>query len=203
MKSMLMILVLLSCLLSLVEAQSNPIVTDPAIRSMETSMDTPSHPLVTDPAIGSMETSMNTLSNPIVTDPAIRSMLISMNMTQYLGNVPAETIAGNWKLNLSAGTYIDLALLQSGAAVFGKGKMAIGSVSQGVSASGSVSGNGLHLEVVPESGIELYAISVDISSAPFEGNYVVFLADSEAQTGTLKASKDMARVESTVTEKSH
>ena len=183
MKSILMILVLSLCLLSLVEAQSNPMVTDPAIRSMEMSMNTP--------------------SNPIVTDPAVRSMLISMNMSRYLGNLPAETIAGSWQLNLSAGTYIDLTLLQSGAAVFGKGKMAIGTVSQGVSASGSVSGNSLHLEVVPESGMELYAISVDISSPPFEGIYVVFLADSEAQTGTLKASKNMARVESTVTEKSH
>jgi hypothetical protein len=178
MKSMQMILVLLSCLLSLVEAQSNPIVTDPAIRSMETSMNTP--------------------SNPTVTDPAIRSMLISMNMPQYLGNVPAETIAGNWRLNLSDGTYIDLKLLQSGAAVFGKGKMAIGTASQGVSASGSVSGSSLHLEVVPESGAELCAISVDISSPPFEGNYVVFLTDSEAHSGTLRASKNMPTIKSTV-----
>jgi hypothetical protein len=141
---------------------------------------------------------MNMPSNPIVTDPAIRSILISMNMSQYLGNVPAETIAGNWRLNLSDGTHIDLKLLQSEAAVFGKGKMAIGTASQGVSVSGSVSGSRLHLEVVPESGAELYAISVDISSPPFEGNYVVFLTDSEAHSGTLRASKNMPTIKSTV-----
>jgi hypothetical protein len=44
---------------------------------------------------------------------------------------------------------------------------------------------------MPESGAELYSISVDINSPPFEGNYVVFLANSEAHTGTLRASKNM------------
>jgi hypothetical protein len=33
-------------------------------------------------------------------------------------------------------------------------------------------------------------ISVDISSVPYAGNYVAFIAGSEAQTGTLKAGKN-------------
>jgi len=171
MKSALIILVVLSCALSLVEAQSNP------------------HYTMKDPAIRQMEMSMNMQGTPMVTDPAIREMLISMNMPQYAGNVPAETIAGNWQLNLSDGTNIDLTLQQSGLALFGKGKITTGTVSQGAYASGSF-GNGMRLEVVPESGTGLYLISVDISSPPYEGNYVAFLAGSEAQTGTLKASKN-------------
>ncbi len=153
MKSILIKLVILFCLLSLVDAQ-NPHYT--------------------------------------ATDPAIREMLISMDMPRYTGNVPAENMGGNWQFTLSDGKYIELALLQSGSAVFGKGKIAIGTVSQGAFASGSVSGSSLYLEVVPESGTELYAIAVDISSLPFKGTYVVFLADSAAQTGTLRASKNSA-----------
>jgi hypothetical protein len=105
MKSFLIILVVLSCALSLVEAQSNP------------------HYTMKDPAIRQMEMSMNMQGTPMITDPAIREMLISMNMPQYAGNVPAETIAGNWQLNLSDGTNIDLTLQKSGLALFGKERL--------------------------------------------------------------------------------
>jgi len=193
MKSILMILVVLSCLLFLAGAQDNPdyMSTDPAIREMEISMNMPGNPVSIDPAIRNMLISMNTQATPMVTDPALREMLISMNMSRYLGNVPSETVAGNWQLNLSDGTNIELTLEQSGAALFGKGRVVTNSVSQGAYASGSISGNNLNLDVMPESGAELYSTSVDISSPPFEGNYIVFQADSEAKTGTLRASKNM------------
>ena len=181
MKCILMILILLTGLFSLAEAQSDSLTTDPAIRAMEMSMNTP--------------------NNSVVTDPALRSMLIAMNMSRYLGNVPVETTIGKWQLNLSDGSHIYLTLLQSGAAVFGKGEMANGNVSQGVYASGSVSGSNLHLEIVPESGLELYVNSVDISSPPFEGNYVLFTASSEPQTGTLRAYRNMPTIKSTVIQK--
>lgn len=152
MKSILISLVVLSCFLSMVEAQSNPHYT--------------------------------------VTDPAINEMLMALDMPRYTGSVPAVNIAGNWQLTLSDGKYIELALLQSGIAVFGKGKMAIGTVSQEAFAGGSISGNNLRLEVVPESGTELYAVSVDISRLPFAGTYVVFTAGSAPQRGTLRAGKN-------------
>jgi len=131
-------------------------------------------------------------NNPhyMATDPAIKEMLISMDMPRYTGSVPAENIAGSWQLTLSDGKSIELALLQSGSAVFGKGNMTIGTIPQGAFASGSVSGSSLNLQIVPESGTELYAISVDISSLPFEGAYIVFLADIAPLRGTLRASKD-------------
>ena len=133
-------------------------------------------------------------SNPhyMAADPAIKEMLISMDMPRYTGSVPAENIDGNWQLVLTDGKRIELALLQSGSAVFGKGNMTIGTIPQGAFASGSVSGSSLNLEIVPESGTELYAISVDISSLPFEGAYIVFLADIAPLRGTLRASKESA-----------
>ena len=192
MKSILMILVALPCLLFLAGAQENLhyMSTDPAIREMEISMNMPGSPVSTDPAIRNMLISMNTQVTPIVTDPGLRGMLISMNMSRYLGNVPSETVAGKWQLNLSDGTNIELTLERSDSALFGKGQITAGTISQEAYASGSVSENGMYLEVVPESGMGLYIISVDISGPPFEGNYVAFIAGSEPQPGTLKASKN-------------
>jgi len=161
--------------------RSNPhyITTDPAIQEMLMAIDVPRS------AGSSSFTSMTA-------DPAVREMLISMNMPRYVGSVPPEIVAGIWQLNLSSGEYIELALQQSSAAIFGKGTMTNGTFSQAAFASGSVSGSSLNLEVVPESATELYAISVDISRLPYEGTYIVFLADSGLQTGTLMARKNAA-----------
>jgi len=179
MKSILFALVIFSSLFSIVEAQSNPhyMTTDPAIREMLIAIDMP-------------RTTGSSSFTSMTADPAIREMLISMDMPRYAGNVPVETIAGTWRLNLSDGERIELALQQSGSAIFGKGTMANETASEAVYGSGSVSGSSLNLEVVPESAKELYAISIDISSLPYKGTYVVFLADSGMQTGTLTASKN-------------
>jgi hypothetical protein len=126
------------------------------------------------------------IDNPhyMMTDPAIREMMISMDMPRYTGGVPAN-VAGNWQLMLSDGKNIGLALQQSGAIIFGKGNIVSGSFSLPVTASGSVSDNNLRLDVVPENGSELYAISVNFSRLPFVGTYAVFRADSAPKPGTL------------------
>ena len=120
-------------------------------------------------------------------DPAVREMLISLDMPRYAGNVPATNIAGNWRLVLTDGIYFDLVLFQSGSAIFGRGNLSSGMVSQWAVASGSVSGSNLELDVVPESGTELYAISVDISRLPFAGTYVLFRTNIAPKPGTLRA----------------
>ena len=181
MKSILIALIMASCIFSIVDAQSNPhyMTTDPAIQEMLMAID--------------MHRSTGSSSFTSMTaDPAIREMLISMNMPRYTGNVPVETIAGNWQLNFSEGDRIELALQQSGAAIFGRGTLTNSTLSQAAFASGSVSGSSLNLEVVPESATELYAISIDISSLPCKGTYGVFLEDSGMQTGTLVARKNAA-----------
>ena len=131
------------------------------------------------------------LDNPHYTsiDPAVREMLVSLDMPKYAGNVPATTIVGNWRLVLTDGIYIDLTLLQSGSAIFGRGNLVSGIVSQWAVASGSVSGSNLELDVVPESGTELYAISIDMSRLPFAGTYVLFRTNIAPKPGTLSAIK--------------
>lgn len=179
MRFILMLLFILSCLISMTEAQGNPHYTaaDPAIQEMLTSINMPRH-------------TGNASFAATSSDPAIREMLISMDMPRYAGNVPAQTISGSWQLDLSDGNNIELALLQSGSAIFGKGTIASRTISQEAFASGSISGSSLNLEVVPESATRLYAISIDLSSRPYGGTYVVFQSDYSLQTGTIMANKN-------------
>lgn len=155
--------------------------TDPAIQEMSMAIDMP------------RSTGGSSSFTSMTADPAIREMLISMNMPRYAGSIPVETIAGSWLLNLSSGEYIDLELQQSGAAIFGKGTLTNSTFAQAAFASGSVTGSSLNLEVLPESVTKLYAISIDISSLPYKGTYVMFMSDSGLQTGTLMANKIAAK----------
>ncbi|MDD1759917.1 MAG: hypothetical protein LUQ44_04865 [Methanothrix sp.] len=178
MKTIFVLLFVLPCLFSAAEAQGNPhyMATDPAISEMLTSINMPRNT-----GNGSFAASS--------ADPAIREMLISMDMPRYAGNVPVETISGSWEIALSEGENIHLMLQQSGSAIFGKGTIStLSTPSQEAFASGSISGSSLNLEVLPENATELYAISIDINRLPYKGTYVVFLADSGLQTGTITAS---------------
>ena len=121
-----------------------------------------------------------------ITDPAIREMLVSLDMPRVAAT--ESNIAGNWRLELSNGPFIELALLQSGAVVFGKASVNSGVNSQWATASGEVTGNGLRLDVVPESGTELYAISVNLDRLPLAGTYVVFRGDAAPTPGMVSAS---------------
>jgi hypothetical protein len=177
MKTIFMLLFVLSCLFSAAMAQSNPhyMTTDPALSEMLTSINMPRH-------------TGNASFATISADPAIREMLISMDMPRYAANVPVEIISGSWQIGLSEGENIHLTLQQSGSAIFGKGTISTSTLSQEAFASGSISGSSLNLEVLPENATELYAISIDITRLPYKGTYVVFLADSGLQTGTITAS---------------
>ena len=206
MKPIYILLLVLSCLFSIAGAQSNPhyVGMDPAIKEMLTSIDTPmpsgnaSFTATSgDAAVKEMLTSIdrtkpagNASFTSTSADPAIREMLISMDMPRYAGNVPVEIISGIWQLSLSDGRSVELELMQSGSAAFGKGTILNSTHSQEAFASGSVSGSSLNLEVVPESASELYAISIDITRLPYKGTYVAFLAGSILQTGTITASKN-------------
>jgi hypothetical protein len=177
MKLKLFSLVVLFSIGSIAEAQSNPhyMSTDPAIREMMISLDMP-------------RTTGGVSFTSMPSDPAIREMLISMDMPRYAESVPAKIMNGSWQLNLSDERSIKLTLQQSGSAVFGKGIIMNSTISQAAYASGSVSENSLNLEVVPESATELYVISINIRSMPYEGQYVEFLPNSILQTGTITMS---------------
>jgi hypothetical protein len=125
-----------------------------------------------------------------VTDPAIREMLASLDMPRV--SVTESNVAGNWYLALSNGPFIELALIQSGAVVFGRASVNSGINQQWATASGEISGNRLRLNVVPEMGTELYAISINIDRLPLTGTYVLIRGDAGPQPGSVSASRHVA-----------
>jgi hypothetical protein len=125
-----------------------------------------------------------------VTDPAIREMLASLDMPRV--SVTESNVAGNWYLALSNGPFIELALIQSGAVVFGRASVNSGVNQQWATASGEVSGSSLRLNVVPEMGTELYAISINTDRLPLTGTYVLIRGDAGPQPGSVSASRQAA-----------
>ena len=144
--------------------------------------------------------------NYVSSDPAVRQMQESMDRSgRYarIGSSGARTTAtataaaagtnklttgvvGAWHLELADGTTIDLLLNQSGAIVFGRGRIALGSSAQWATASGTFSGSSLKLNVVPASGAELYALSLKIGRHPPTASYLVYKTGSSTRPGTAR-----------------
>jgi hypothetical protein len=136
-------------------------------------------------------------------DPATREMQESMDRPISLGSVvsrPATSVAGaasiqtanaagRWSMSLSDGRSIYLELYQSGTRIFGRGSMTTGQKTQGALASGTVTGSTVILDVVPESGIELYSISLDISRLHLSSSFHVFRYGGQIGSGTVRATR--------------
>ncbi len=97
--------------------------------------------------------------------------------------------AGRWSLKLSDGRSIYLELYQSGAKLFGHGSITLGGSSKGALASGSLSGNKMTVDLVPESGTELFSISLDISRLQLASKYTVYRYGTQPGYGTVLASR--------------
>jgi hypothetical protein len=125
-----------------------------------------------------------------VTDPAIREMLASLDMPRV--SATESNVAGSWYLALSNGPFIELALIQSGAVVFGRASMNSGADSEWATVSGEISGSNLRLNVVPEMGTVLYAISINTDRLPLTGTYVLIRGDAGPVPGSVSASRRAA-----------
>ncbi|OPX77790.1 MAG: hypothetical protein A4E45_01734 [Methanosaeta sp. PtaB.Bin039] len=134
----------------------------------------------------------------VAVDPAVKEMKESLDAPRaptYVGSAQSESIpktalvevAGGWHLELTDGITIDLALNQSVNAVFGRGNITMPAGSQSATASGRISETDLLLDVVPESGMEIYVISLNLSQLPLNGKYTRIGTGSEYETGTLIA----------------
>lgn len=156
--------------------------SDPAIRQMEESMDRYSSRYAT---LGS-STSKSTFQSTIGKGKSASASSATAAFGQPI------SAAGNWHLELSDGSLLDLDLSQSGAKIFGRGIVTSKISSQWAVASGEVTGSSLNLEVVPASGLELYAISMDISRLHLPGSYTAFGANAAPITGNVMASRVVA-----------
>ncbi len=127
-------------------------------------------------------------------DPAIRDMLISINAPRQAPSVEylsSTNAAGAWRLDLSDGGTgtINLYLNQYGNAVFGSGNLSSGASPQQVTASGSISGTVLSLDVVAVGGAYMYRLSADLGTQPTRGTYSLFQAGAAPVSGTVRINR--------------
>lgn len=140
-------------------------------------------------------------------DPSIRQMQISLDMPRPSATAgltqPAQTAAsgaatgavgpsylnaaGRWQIDLADGTAFDLNLYQSGNMVFGKGRWTRPPASGGATATGEIYGSSLRISALPDSGTELYGITIDLSRMPYTGSYAIFRAGAQPQLGGVES----------------
>ncbi len=149
---------------------SNYVSSDPAVRQMQESLDRSGRYA----RIGS--SGARTTATPTPTATAATAGT----------NKLTTSVVGAWHLELADGTTIDLLLNQSGAMVFGRGRIALGSSAQWATASGTFSGSSLKLNVVPASGAEFYALSLKIDRHPVTASYLVYKTGSSPRPGTAR-----------------
>jgi len=142
--------------------------------------------------------------HPLSSDPSIRDMQISLDMPRPSATagltVPAQTLkfnsapkpinpdaSGIWQIGLADGTSINLNLHQSAKMVFGKGSMAQRGYAQEVSASGELSGKKMLLNVISNSGSELYAFSVDTGRLPQAASYTLYRVGATPSMGSVRS----------------
>ncbi|MFB3764206.1 MAG: hypothetical protein ACE14P_03050 [Methanotrichaceae archaeon] len=151
---------LLIFLVSQVHSQEDSM--DPVARQLMESMDTP---------IQSAEAGSNSAM---------------ANNDLFFGNKASRSITGDWNLELENGAKINLALSQSGSLVFGSGNITSAASAQLATASGSLSGDILKLNIVPADGTKLYALYLDLSGQTPSKTYNIFSADTGVSSGTVR-----------------
>lgn len=148
-----------------------------------------SHYTSPDPSISEMQSSMDRYAESA--ELGSLAGKTAMNKATTIGKAAmsraAADVAGRWHLELSAGDTIDLDLYQVGKRIFGQGNIGSGMTSQEVSASGSISGSSMTLDIVADGGVVLYSASLDISRLHLASPYTVFWAGGKTAAGTLRA----------------
>jgi hypothetical protein len=101
----------------------------------------------------------------------------------------ATTAASRWSLALSEGKTIYLELYLSGSRIFGGGSMTQGQNAYGASASGTVSGATVAMDVVSQTGTELYSIIFDLNKLHIPSAYAVHKAGTLPASGTVRITR--------------
>jgi hypothetical protein len=133
----------------------------------------------TSPEEAKLSTEMSTGGKEQIADSA-RSPLVQESSASSVSNV-----SGEWSFELRDSKTRELALVlfQSDDAIFGSGTMNNGNATQGISASGSVEGDRLNLDIVSLKPIDLYRLALTINGASVSGDYRAFEASRDTWTG--------------------
>jgi len=159
---------------------SSYVSPDPAIRGMQQSLDR---------SIASVGSSVSKTTKGISTGSPVRRSTTGISTGKTAATTSSAVAAGRWSMQLSDGSSVYLELHQSGARFFGRGSITLGKTTQGALASGSVSGNKMTVDLITESGTELYSMSLDLSRLDLASKYTVYRYGAQPGYGTVKASK--------------
>lgn len=162
--------------------------TDPIFRSPSGSYISP------DPAVRGMQESLDRQTASIgSTVPRSKTGIYAGKTGISTGKTAGKTsltgAAGHWGLQFSDGRSAYLELYQSGARFFGRGSTILDGSTQGMIASGSISGNKMTIDLVPESGTLLYSISLDTSRLQVASKYTVYRYGAQPLYGTVRATR--------------
>ncbi len=139
-------------------------------------------------------------ADPLSIDPLMRP-LDPEHTWEYLDKVsgkayvdtyaqPEAYLAGDWQLTLhdSVLRHLDMTLLQNRDAIFGRGTMDVGGISQEVSATGTTFKDVLYLDVLSDD-LVLYRCTLTIAKDYLAGSYYAFDAQRRAWSGTARGAK--------------
>ena len=104
----------------------------------------------------------------------------------------AESMEGNWSLQLSdsKNRFMALRLYVSGDAIFGTGTINDGIKTERLSASGSLAGENVSLDVVTSGEVSLYRFNLIKEVNSLLGQYRAFPAQGEAWSGMVQANRE-------------
>lgn len=100
------------------------------------------------------------------------------------------SVAGRLSLTLTDNQVrsTNLILSQSGDAIFGRGYMVAGNTTQDVSATGSVKGSEVDLDLLTMNDITLFRLDLNLSGSALTGDYTAYNATSAPWTGSAEGS---------------
>lgn len=133
----------------------------------------------------------NTSPHVGATGPAKGTVMISAKNTEFpQSDSSASNVAGSMSLVMTDSTNraVTFVLTQTGDVVFGKGSMTAQGATQDVSATGTISGNKLNIDLLSMNDVNLYKLSMDINGKSLSGSYRAFGPSSATWTGTVTGS---------------
>lgn len=100
------------------------------------------------------------------------------------------SVAGRLSLTLTDNQVrsANLILSQSGDVIFGRGYMVTGNTTQDVSATGSVTGSAVDLDLLTMNDITLFRLDLNLSGSALAGDYTAYSATSAPWTGRAEGS---------------
>jgi hypothetical protein len=97
--------------------------------------------------------------------------------------------SGAWTMSLDDGTSLKLTLYQNAGVVFGTGSLSEGNATIQISASGSLAGDKLKLDVVSFGSINLYKLTITPKGASATGSYTAYPISGNPVSGSLSGTK--------------